>query len=131
MEQAALDQIRQMIEEELTKRFPGSAVERVAVLQYGDDPEIEPGELAVRIFLKRRRVRRPRSRLWTNSIKPTVRRSNSSGKISQPGFLRPPGWSSWLAKIPRTAAATARGSCWPGLATTWRRAHLRVATSPR
>ena len=52
MERAALDHIRQNIEEELKKRFPGTAVERVAVLQYGDDPQIEPGDLAVRVAIE-------------------------------------------------------------------------------
>ena len=51
MGRAALDHIRQNIEEELKKRFPGTAVERVAVLQYGDDPEIEPGQLLGRVCI--------------------------------------------------------------------------------
>jgi hypothetical protein len=52
MERTALDHIRQKIEEELKNRFPGSAVQQVAVLQYGDDPVIEPGELAVRVSIE-------------------------------------------------------------------------------
>ncbi len=32
-------------------RFPGGAVRRVVLLQYGDDPEIEPGDLWVRVLL--------------------------------------------------------------------------------
>ena len=51
MEQAALDQLQQLIEDEVKTRFPGGPVERVKVLQYGDDPVVEPGELAVRVFL--------------------------------------------------------------------------------
>ena len=34
------------------KRFPGDVVRRVVLLHYGDDPEIEPGELWVRILLR-------------------------------------------------------------------------------
>ena len=30
--------------------FPGGAVDRVLLLQYGDDPEIEPGDLWVRVI---------------------------------------------------------------------------------
>ena len=41
MDQAALDQLEQQIIEEVNKRFPGVA-QRVEVLQYGDDPVIEP-----------------------------------------------------------------------------------------
>lgn len=33
------------------KRFPGGAVQRVKVLQYGDEPMIEPGELLVRLIV--------------------------------------------------------------------------------
>jgi hypothetical protein len=51
MEQVALDHLRQLIEDEVKSRFPGAPVERVTVLQYGDDPVVEPGELAVRVFL--------------------------------------------------------------------------------
>lgn len=51
MEQAALDHLQQLIEDEIKTRFPGAAVERVRVLQYGDDPVVEPGELAVRVSL--------------------------------------------------------------------------------
>lgn len=51
MEQAALDHVQQLIEDDIRARFPGGGVERVALLQYGDDPVIEPGELAVRVFM--------------------------------------------------------------------------------
>jgi hypothetical protein len=52
MERAALDRIERKIEEEVKTRFPGDAVQRVTLLQYGDDPVVEPGELAVRVFIK-------------------------------------------------------------------------------
>jgi hypothetical protein len=51
MDQAALGQLEQYIGEEVSRRFPG-AVRRVAVLQYGDDPVIEPGGLLVRVILE-------------------------------------------------------------------------------
>src|SRR5690348_4524143 len=51
MERAELDQLEQRIRDEVAKRFPGVA-QRVAVLQYGDDPVIEPGELLVRVTLE-------------------------------------------------------------------------------
>jgi hypothetical protein len=38
------------IEEEAKIRFPGGAVSRVRLLQYGDDPEVEPGDLWVRVI---------------------------------------------------------------------------------
>lgn len=51
MEQAALDHIQQLIEDDVVARFPGGGIERVAVLQYGDDPVVEPGELAIKVFV--------------------------------------------------------------------------------
>lgn len=49
MKQAASDRI----EEQLRSLFPAGAIERVQVLEYGDDPEVEPGETAVRVFISR------------------------------------------------------------------------------
>jgi hypothetical protein len=51
VEQAALDHVQRLIEDDTKARFPGGGIERVAVLQYGDDPVVEPGELAVRVFV--------------------------------------------------------------------------------
>jgi hypothetical protein len=51
MDQATIEHLEQQIDGEVKKRFPG-AVQRVAVLQYGDDPVIEPGELMVRLILE-------------------------------------------------------------------------------
>ena len=51
MERAALDHLEQQISEEANNRFP-SVVQRVEVLQYGDAPVIEPGELLVRVILQ-------------------------------------------------------------------------------
>ena len=49
MDQAVTDRI----EEQLRSAFPAGAIERVQVLEYGDDPEVEPGETAVRAFIAR------------------------------------------------------------------------------
>jgi hypothetical protein len=46
MEKAATDRI----EQQLRSAFPEGAIVRVQVLQYGDDPEVEPGQTAVRVF---------------------------------------------------------------------------------
>jgi hypothetical protein len=52
MEQAALDRMQRELGAEVRKRFPGAPIQRVAILQYGDDPEIEPGELLARIIIE-------------------------------------------------------------------------------
>jgi hypothetical protein len=51
-DRAVIDSIEREIEHELHKRFPGDAVRRAVLLHYGDDPEIEPGELFVRVLLR-------------------------------------------------------------------------------
>ena len=51
MEQAELEQIRAQVNQAVNERFPGAPIEEVEVLQYGDDPEVEPGQLFVRIVI--------------------------------------------------------------------------------
>jgi hypothetical protein len=51
MEDAELDRIRQQFDQLVRERMPGAPVERVEVLQYGDDPEIEPGQLLARVVV--------------------------------------------------------------------------------
>jgi hypothetical protein len=38
------------IEQQVRQAFPEGAIARVQVLQYGDDPEVEPGQAAMRVF---------------------------------------------------------------------------------
>jgi hypothetical protein len=52
LDKATLDRLQQKFGELVQERLPGAAIEEVAVLQYGDDPEIEPGELLARIVLR-------------------------------------------------------------------------------
>ena len=51
MERADLDRIERAITHELTERFGVGTVQRAVVLQYGDEPEIGPGQLLVRVFI--------------------------------------------------------------------------------
>jgi hypothetical protein len=51
MDRDVLDVIEREIDQEARARFPGTAVRRAVLLQYGDDPEIEPGDLGVRVLL--------------------------------------------------------------------------------
>jgi hypothetical protein len=52
LDKAKLDVLQQKFDELVRERLPGAAIEKVAVLQYGDDPEIEPGELLARVVLQ-------------------------------------------------------------------------------
>jgi hypothetical protein len=52
MDPAAIEHIRQEIQDQVTRRFPGAPVQRTEVLAYGDDPVIEPGELLIRVTIE-------------------------------------------------------------------------------
>lgn len=52
MEQADIDRLRQQFSDEVRTRFPGAPIDQVTVLQYGDDPSIEPGQLLGRVVLE-------------------------------------------------------------------------------
>ena len=51
MARDVVDTIEREIDEEARARFPGTAVRQAVLLQYGDDPEIGPGDLWVRVLL--------------------------------------------------------------------------------
>src|ERR1700741_5143984 len=51
MDRAGLGEVEREIDAEAKERFPGRAVRQAVLLQYGDDPEIEPGDLWVRVLL--------------------------------------------------------------------------------
>ena len=41
------------VEKHIRSLFPDGVISRVEVLEYGDDPAVEPGDVAVRVFLHR------------------------------------------------------------------------------
>jgi hypothetical protein len=51
MDRAVFDRIEREIDDEVRARFPGDVIKQAVLLHYGDDPEIEPGELWVRVLL--------------------------------------------------------------------------------
>jgi hypothetical protein len=51
MDEAAFERIRESIDSKIRERFAGAPIQRVEVLRYGDDPEIEPGEVLARVYL--------------------------------------------------------------------------------
>jgi hypothetical protein len=50
MDRDVLDVVEREIDQEVRVRFPGTAVRQAVLLQYGDDPEIGPGDLWVRVL---------------------------------------------------------------------------------
>ena len=51
MERTELDHLQAQLDRMVGKHFPDDEVRHVSVLQYGDDPGVEPGELLVRVFI--------------------------------------------------------------------------------
>jgi Arc/MetJ-type ribon-helix-helix transcriptional regulator len=51
MNEAELERIREQFDREVRTRLTGVQVERTEVLQYGDDPEVEPGQVLARVVL--------------------------------------------------------------------------------
>ena len=51
MDRAVFDSIEREIDDEVRARFPADVIRQAVLLHYGDEPEIEPGELWVRILL--------------------------------------------------------------------------------
>ncbi len=51
MERTQLTRLERQVNEEILGRFPAGAVQRVALLQEADDPQIGPEELLVRVFV--------------------------------------------------------------------------------
>jgi len=51
MERAEMERAREKFESDVRSRFGGVIIDRVELLQYGDDPEIEPGELFARVII--------------------------------------------------------------------------------
>jgi hypothetical protein len=52
MEQAELETVRRQFGEQVRSRFPQGTIRRAEVLQYGDTPEVEPGQLLARIVVE-------------------------------------------------------------------------------
>jgi hypothetical protein len=52
MEQVELEAVRRQFDEEVRSRFPQGTIRQAEVLQYGDVPEVEPGQLLARVIVE-------------------------------------------------------------------------------
>jgi hypothetical protein len=59
MDSAELNHLNEQVAQLARTRFPDDAVQQVTLLQYGDAPEIEPGELYVRVVIEPPNGQRP------------------------------------------------------------------------
>jgi len=91
------------IEEQVKAAFPDGAIERVQVLEYGDDPEVEPGETAVRVFIAR--AGRPEGKEADKEIVQGVQEANRAvTKKLQADLPRFIGWVEYRPDGPGEAA---------------------------
>jgi hypothetical protein len=51
VEQAEFERVRQLFEDQVRTRLDGAMIDTIELLQYGDAPEIEPGQLLGKIFI--------------------------------------------------------------------------------
>jgi hypothetical protein len=58
LDRAALDQLQRRLDEQVREHFPDGGVRQVALLQHGDDPSVEPGDLLVRVLIEEARENR-------------------------------------------------------------------------
>jgi hypothetical protein len=59
MDSAELNHLQEQISQLARSRFPDPAVRQVTLLQYGDEPAIEPGEVLVRLVIEPPGGKRP------------------------------------------------------------------------
>ena len=52
LDRAVLDQLQTRLDEQVKEHFPDGGVQRVALLQHGDDPAVEPGDLLARVYIE-------------------------------------------------------------------------------
>ncbi|MGH3190449.1 MAG: hypothetical protein ACRDOL_24950 [Streptosporangiaceae bacterium] len=62
-DRAALDQLENTLDEQMKEHFPDGGVQRIALLQHGDDPPVEPGDLLARVFIEQAEEA-PSHRAW-------------------------------------------------------------------
>jgi hypothetical protein len=104
MEQTVTDRI----EEQLRSAFSAGAIERVQVLGYGDDPEVEPGETAIRIFISR--AGRPEGKEADEETVEAFKEANGAAlkkvRDALPRFIE---WIEFLPDRPSGAAGRPHG----------------------
>lgn len=62
-DRSVLDQLENTLDEQMKEHFPDGGVQRIALLQHGDDPPVEPGDLLARVFIEEAREA-PSHRTW-------------------------------------------------------------------
>ena len=72
LDRAALDQLQTRLDEQVKEHFPDGGVQRIALLQHGDDPSVEPGDLLARVFIEEAEEN-PSHRVWHRDHETMIR----------------------------------------------------------
>jgi hypothetical protein len=72
LERAVRDQLQSRLGEQVREHFPDGGVQRVALLQHGDDPSVEPGDLLARVFIEEA-GENPSLRSWNRDHETMIR----------------------------------------------------------
>jgi Arc/MetJ-type ribon-helix-helix transcriptional regulator len=72
LDRAVLDQLQTTLDEQMKEHFPDGGVQRVALLQHGDDPPVEPGDLLARVFIEEAEEN-PSHRAWHRDHETMIR----------------------------------------------------------
>jgi hypothetical protein len=72
LDRAVLDQLQIRLDEQVREHFPDAREQRVALLQHGDDPSVEPGDLLARVFIEEAEGN-PSLRAWDRDHETMIR----------------------------------------------------------
>ncbi len=124
MEQDEKERLERGAEEELNRQFGDGTVQKVEVLQYGDEPVIEPGQAMVRVILTPTGEDQEET---LTRLKRRIARQSRTWARRSPGSCPPSG--AWKSRSPRSLASAGIP---PSRCLSARRiARPQAATSPR
>jgi hypothetical protein len=109
LDRAVLDQLQSTLDEQVEEHFPDGGVQRVALLQHGDDPWVEPGDLLVRVFIEEA-GEDPPLRAWNRDHETMIRelQRELAGKLPGAGYLE-----FWFGENGRQGLSRHRLGCQP------------------
>jgi hypothetical protein len=91
LDRAVLDQLQSGLDGQVKEHFPDGGVRRVALLQHGDDPSLEPGDLVVRVFIEEAEEDPP-LRAWNRDHEAMIRELQRESEERLPGASRLEFW---------------------------------------
>jgi hypothetical protein len=115
LDRAEQEQLQRRLDEQVREHFPDRGVQRVDLLQHGDDPSVEPGDLLVQVFTKETGETgpcRPGTGTTRRSSANFSARSQSSSPA--PDTLNSSGPARTAARARAGTGSVPRQTIWPG-----------------